>query len=65
MTTGFRQLGRGAGPVAPREQGGSGSGRSESDTCKIIIINTVFVYAIALVIKPFRGALHFTGIYTD
>ena len=26
----------------------------------IIIINTVFIYAIYLVIKPFRGALHFT-----
>ena len=26
----------------------------------IIIINTVFVYAISLAIKPFRGASHFT-----
>ena len=26
----------------------------------IIIINTVFVYAIYLAIKTFRGALHFT-----
>ena len=28
----------------------------------IIIINTVFVYAISLAIKPFRGALHYTNI---
>jgi len=29
----------------------------------IIIINTVFVYAISPAIKPFRGALQFTWIY--
>ena len=28
----------------------------------IIIINTVFVYAIYLAIKPFRGALHYMNI---
>ena len=32
----------------------------EDDNVKIIIMNTVFVYAISLAIKPFRGALHFT-----
>ena len=37
--------------------------RSDHLDVIIIIINTVFLYAIYLAIKPFRGTLHFTWIY--